>query len=374
MPYPFARAGTNVALRELSTSLVIEEMYRGTPVIYVDYTDYDEIAHHSGPERAETLDALDGVDAIIGTLEKASQEAPRPYRILLLADHGQSLGATFLQRYGKTLQDVIAELMGGSVDVAAATGRVEEWGPLNAALSEAAQAGRATGTLTKVALRGRTTDGVIDVAPPEESASRETAKDEGELPELVVCASGNLALIYFPRLPGRVSLETLAATWPGLVGKLAQHPGIGALMVRSEAHGTIVFGPEGAHYLADGRIDGGDPIEKYGEHARTGFERVDGMEHCGDLVAISLLDPETDEVAAFEELIGSHGGLGGYQTRPFILHPAEWTIDEPLVGAEAVYRQIRRWLESEGITLGRAAATRATTAAPSTPSEPVAAG
>ena len=60
----------------------------------------------------------------------------------------------------------------------------------------------------------------------------------------------------------------------------------------------------------------------------------------------------TDEVAAFEELIGSHGGLGGPQTHPFILHPAEWTIDEPIVGAEAVYRQIRRWLEANGIPLG----------------------
>ena len=69
-------------------------------------------------------------------------------------------------------------------------------------------------------------------------------------------------------------------------------------------------------------------------------------------MAISLLDTATDEVAAFEELIGSHGGLGGTQTQPFILHPSDWPIDEPIVGAEAVYRQIRRWLEQMGISLG----------------------
>jgi uncharacterized membrane protein YvlD (DUF360 family) len=353
MPYPVARAATNVGLRDLGTSLVIEEMYRGTPVIYIDYTDYDEIAHHSGPERSETLDALDGVDGVIATLEKASADAPRPYEFVLLSDHGQSLGATFLQRYGKTLEQVIAELMGGGVDVAAATGRVEEWGPLNAALSEAAQSGRATGAITKAVTRRRTTDGIVQVGP----ADGERRREPGEgLPELVVCASGNLGLIYFPRLEGRVSLETIETHWPGLVGSLALHPGMGALMVRSDAHGTIVFGPEGAHYLADGRIDGGDPVEKYGDHALTGLARVDGMEHCGDLVAISLLDPETDEVAAFEELIGSHGGLGGPQTQPFILHPAAWTIDEPIVGAEAVYRQIRRWLSDIGIELGPAVA------------------
>jgi uncharacterized membrane protein YvlD (DUF360 family) len=373
MPYPVARAATNVGLRDLATSLVIEEMYRGTPVIYVDYTDYDEIAHHSGPERAETLDALDGVDRVMGTLEKAAENAPRPYRFLLLSDHGQSLGATFLQRYGKTLQDVIAELMGGAT-VAAATAPADTWGPVNAALSEAAQAGRVTGAVTKAAFRGRTTDGVISVGETDEERAAASAT-AAELPELVVCASGNLALIYFPRLAGRVTLETIEATWPGLVAALARHEGVGALMVRSEANGTIVFGPEGAHYLEGGRIDGGDPIAKYGEHAETGLRRVDGMEHCGDLVAISLLDPETDEVAAFEELIGSHGGLGGYQTQPFIMHPAEWAIDEPIVGAEAVYRQIRRWLEAEGIKLGRQPTPGQTTTATATPpSEPVAAG
>ena len=92
-----ARAATNVILRSLSTSLVMEEMYRGTPVIYVDYTDYDEIAHHSGPERTETLEALDGVDATVRSLVRAAEDTPRPYKFLLLSDHGQSLGATFRQ-------------------------------------------------------------------------------------------------------------------------------------------------------------------------------------------------------------------------------------------------------------------------------------
>ena len=61
------------------------------------------------------------------------------------------------------------------------------------------------------------------------------------------------------------------------------------------------------------------------------------------------------EVAAFEELIGSHGGLGGFQTEPFILHPAEWELDEPVpLGAPAIYRNLRRWLSSIGIELGQA--------------------
>jgi hypothetical protein len=78
------------------------------------------------------------------------------------------------------------------------------------------------------------------------------------------------------------------------------------------------------------------------------------MDHCPDIVVISLYEPETDEVAAFEELIGSHGGLGGPQTEPFVLHPTEWTLDEPIpLGAPAIYRNVRRWLGDIGIELGR---------------------
>jgi hypothetical protein len=52
------RAATNVALRTVSTALVIEEMYGGAPTIYVDFTGYDAVAHHCGPERMESIDAL----------------------------------------------------------------------------------------------------------------------------------------------------------------------------------------------------------------------------------------------------------------------------------------------------------------------------
>jgi hypothetical protein len=202
--------------------------------------------------------------------------------------------------------------------------------------------------------------------------------------QAVVCASGNLALIYFPRLPGRVSLETIGQTWPGMITKLAAHPGIGILMGRSSAYGAVAIGAAGRRYLDADRVEDDDPTAPFGEHAITGLKRIDGMANSPDLVAISLLDPSTGEVAAFEELIGSHGGLGGPQTEPFILHPADWTIDEPIVGAENVYHQIRRWLTGLGIELGPAdkRATPATAAAddvgavvpsPEMPPEPVAA-
>ncbi len=344
MPYPVARAATNVALRDVSTALVIEEMYRGTPMIYVDYTDYDEIAHHSGPERSETFDALDGVDRAVATIEKASAHAPRPYRFVIVSDHGQTLGATFLQRYGKTLGDVVRDLMGGGATVQEASGRVEEWGQTNAFLSELTHAKGVSGNLARTALRSQSSGGVVELGPTGAAPAAGAAGAE-ERPDLIAIASGNLGLVYFPRLPGRVSIEQLAETYPGLVESLAAHPGIGAMLIRSEGHGSVVVGAAGVNYLTEDRVEGVDPVAHYGGRAREAFLRLDGMSHVPDVSIVSLYDPIFEEVAAFEELIGSHGGLGGPQTRPLIVHPADWTLDEELVGAEAVYRQLRRWAE-----------------------------
>ena len=61
----------------------------------------------------------------------------------------------------------------------------------------------------------------------------------------------------------------------------------------------------------------------------------------------SFYDPELDEGCAFEELISFHGGLGGLQTRPFILYPAEFSVpDEKIVGAASVHALLKSWRAS----------------------------
>jgi hypothetical protein len=58
----------------------------------------------------------------------------------------------------------------------------------------------------------------------------------------------------------------------------------------------------------------------------------------------SFYDPELDEGCAFEELISFHGGIGGPQTRPFILAPVELpTPDESIVGAARVHEVLSGW-------------------------------
>jgi hypothetical protein len=53
---------------------------------------------------------------------------------------------------------------------------------------------------------------------------------------------------------------------------------------------------------------------------------------------------DSDEVAAFEEQVASHGGAGGEQSKPFILYPGEFQLGiDKIIGAEAVYNVFKRW-------------------------------
>ena len=55
------------------------------------------------------------------------------------------------------------------------------------------------------------------------------------------------------------------------------------------------------------------------------LKRVMDFPHAGDLWLISTVYPD-GTVAALEELIGNHGGLGGEQTDAFVFHPADMAV------------------------------------------------
>ncbi len=348
LKYAGMRAASNVILRDVNVALIIEEMYRGTNVIYADFTDYDELAHHCGPERVESFEALDGVDKAIASLIKATEEAPRPYRFIVLSDHGQSLGETFLQRYGVSLGELVRSLMSGRATLIQTKTKAEGSVFVNSFLSEITRSKGVGPTVARAAFASKTTDGVVDLDAEDEPPAVADASS------IAVVGSGNLGLVYFTGNDHRLTVEELEALHPGLVASVAAHPGVGLLMVRSQEFGAVVFGPRGTRFLDTDKVEGEDPTDLFGPHTVMSLKREDAMTHAPDLLLLSQYDPELGEVAAFEELIGSHGGLGGPQTEPFILHPVEWQLDEEVpLGAPAIYRNIRRWLSSAGIELGK---------------------
>src|SRR5206468_3786917 len=105
--YPFMRAAMCVVVRDLIVYGVLSDMMKGRPAVYATFSSYDEVAHHSGLERADTLEALRKLDEQFRRIEHARRYAPRPYEIVVLSDHGQTQGATFKQRNGYGLDELV---------------------------------------------------------------------------------------------------------------------------------------------------------------------------------------------------------------------------------------------------------------------------
>jgi hypothetical protein len=167
--------------------------------------------------------------------------------------------------------------------------------------------------------------------------------------EVVSCVSGNLANVYFNLHTGKVNQSELNDAHPGLLDTLVDHEGIGLVVAYDEATDPWVLGKHGARNLHTGQVLDQDPLLPYGdpEFRADQLLRLAKFPHAGDLIVISTLYPD-GQVAAFEELVGNHGGLGGQQTDSFLLHPADMTIP-PTSNSADVYAILnaRRGLPGE---------------------------
>jgi uncharacterized membrane protein YvlD (DUF360 family) len=347
--YALIRAWATVVQRDLQVAAVVGDVLAGRPVIYTTFLAYDEVAHHSGIERHDALAVLRDLDRQIARIAAACPEAPRPYRLVVLSDHGQSQGETFRDRFGETLEQVVHSACEPDSTVAAEGSEDDALAYLSTGLTEMARDDTAAARTVRIATRSRRANGAVAL---EGEARREIEQAQGDgIPELSVMASGCLGLVSFPREPGRMTLERIEALYPALIPALRDHPGIGFALVRSERFGATVLGGSGTRFLDEERVEGEDPLASFGPNAAAHVKRTDGFAHCADLMVNSALWPQFGEVAAFEELVGSHGGLGGTQSFPFVLHPADlaWPAEE-VVGAEAVHRIFRGWLAQLGQT------------------------
>ncbi len=367
--FALLRAVTTALLRDLNVAIVAEQMSRGAPVIFVDFVDYDELAHHAGPSRPESIRTLDGLDRVLQFFGDVADEVARDYEIVVLSDHGQSQGEPFAQRTGESIHDLVRRLVhdesaSRSPGAAARSGPdeapdredepAERWGPANVLLTSAART-RGLAARTVLRSRARTAPG-SEVLPAvtlgtRPTAAKDTAAKDTEAKDteakdteatgtedrhadrsgdVVVEVSGSLAHLYLPSENGSaLDAETIAARWPRLTGGLVASTGICAVLDLS----SLLDAPVAA--IADGWLplrcepgSNGDAAAdlglRYGPSAVEDISQLMTRENVGDLVLLGSHDLASGEVNAFEELVGSHGGLGGDQTEAVFIAPTAW--------------------------------------------------
>ena len=372
--YAAVRAGANVVLREVTTDILTSEILTGNiDTAYATYMGYDEIAHHSGVQDDDVWGALKKIDAQFGKLTSAIEMSDRNYEMVILSDHGQSNGATFKQRYGITLGNYVRKFLPDDLTILKTEYNIDHF--RDAVIPENKQIksikdkfGNIRDDLfedlksvhdIKDELEKRKPELIfknerflnlrkkysnsLDYIKGYEISEQSTKKAKDS--ELIVLGSGNLGLIYFTQWKERLNYEEIVMLFPDLIPGLVKHSGIGFVMLNSIRHGGIVIGEDGIYYLDSGEIIGENPLEGFGSNAAKHLKRQNSFKNMPDILVNSFYDEKYDEVCAFEELIGSHGGLGGDQTKPFIIYPSKWKDPGELIGAESIYKFLKNEID-----------------------------
>ncbi|MEE1336848.1 phage holin family protein [Methanobrevibacter sp.] len=373
--YATVRAGANVVLREVTTDVLTSEILAGNiDTAYATYMGYDEIAHHSGVEDDDVWGALKRIDVQFAKITSAIEMSDRDYKIVVLSDHGQSKGATFKQRYGITLGNYVRKLLPDDLMVFKTEYNIDHF--RDAVIPENLQIRHLKNKFGDIHddlfedlkslqdikdqvekrkpslifenekyknLKDKYTNS-LDYIKGYESTPQSTKKAKDS--ELIVLGSGNMGLIYLTQWSERLNYEEIVMLFPDLIPGLVKHSGIGFILVNSIADGGMVIGQNGIYYLDSDIIVGENPLEDFGINAASHLKRQNSFRNMPDILVNSFYDAKFDEVCAFEELIGSHGGLGGDQSKPFILYPSEWSDPGDLVGAESIYSFLKMKIEN----------------------------
>ncbi len=372
--YAAVRAGANVVLREVTTDVLTSEILTGNiDTAYATYMGYDEIAHHSGVQDEDVWGALKKIDLQFSKITSAIEMSDRDYKIVILSDHGQSNGATFKQRYGITLGSYVRRLLPDDLKVFKAEHNIDHF--RDAIIPENKQIKNIKMKFGNIRddlfedneslqnikdeienitpqiiskndqiknLREKYTDS-LDYIKGYDSVEHNTKNVEDS--ELIVLGSGNLGLIYLTQWKQRLNYEEIVMLFPDLIPGLVKHSGIGFILVNSISNGGMVIGQDGIYYLDNDEIVGENPLKGFGKNAARHLRRENSFKNMPDILVNSFYDEKHDEVCAFEELVGSHGGLGGDQTHPFILYPSNWEDPGELIGAESIYKFLKKEID-----------------------------
>ena len=325
---------------------------------------YDEIAHHSGIRDWDAFYALNHLDKQFRQLNRSIYESGNNYHLVVLSDHGQSGGPTFKQKFGYTLEDLVSRNLPSNITVHSILhsnndhfyeslglkkyrGNKDRIDDTIEGIKFCIREIKEKNSFKTLKKRYSIIDSDMPVFDKLRTLTEEVSSDfklyddiitSNKTAQSIVLASGNLGLIYFTDWSVRLTYEQIEDAFPGLLSSLASHNGIGFIMVKSAVYGSIVLCDDSIYYLDEDKYEGRPFLDKFGDNVANHLRRTDSFEHVPDILVNSSYDEDTGEVYAFEELIGSHGGVGGLQQEPFILYPSCWKLNNKIVGAENLHK------------------------------------
>ncbi len=320
--FPLTRAFTHVLFRELTTLGIRLDIFRGVPAIYANYIGYDEVAHHLGPRSTAAYRSLRALDRQIRDVKKAiDMVALRPYDLYVMSDHGMTESLPFHHLYGQTLGQFIA---GHGVNPPAAseldTRPYKDLATLQQVEELSAEIGPKTSGFTSFMV-----DRAMRLAMRIGTGPLQAGLAEDKDSPVLAIYSSALANVYFMHAGHRLGVAEIDSAAPGLLKALAQHPGIGIILMRDREQTHVLFGD--AHViLEDASSEEVEFLRLFDDPAilRDQLIRLASMPSGGDMMVFGAFDGRL--VVNFEDHGGAHGGLGGVQMFPFFIAPETATF------------------------------------------------
>ncbi|MGI6207560.1 MAG: alkaline phosphatase family protein [Anaerolineae bacterium] len=341
---PFLHVLTDVIVRELETFAVLVDIYRGVPAIYANYSSYDEWAHRFGPSDPQALRALHAIDGQIEQVDRMRRRwGGRPYDLYVLSDHGMTPSVPFETAFGQSL----GQYLDSCIEVPTLTdetrvGAVDRHGASSLLGYEVGVA--------EDRLAGLSSDAARSLR---ESLEKRAEVEATELPhrtDVIVRDSGPLSNVYFGVVSDRAMyLDELEQAYPGLVSRVADHPGIAVVGVRT-AQGPLLVTAEGRYRCQVGEGEQAFPGLPDASLLVASMRELLAYPNAGDLVLLGRWGwwGRRDLVVTFERQRATHGGVGGEQCHPFLIAVTGEPVDLSYVSsASDIYRLLMAYRTAE---------------------------
>lgn len=329
---PFYHVLTDVIMREVETFAILVDLYRGVPAVFANYMSYDYWAHIFGPDDPSAYAAVRAIDDQIRQIERMARRGGRRYDLFVLSDHGLAPSVPFEVAFGAPLARFVAEAAGRPVRT-----------------DDAAPSRRDSPAATSLRHELATAEERLAGVPHEAAFRLRRSLQEREEPEpgevhaaadIVVRNSGPLSHVYFTFVEAPLTGDEIEAVYPGLMRRLADHPGIAAVAARGEGPPLLVT-PQGSFPCRAAAAAAAFPGTADAEAAVQAIARLLDIEESGDLVVLGRwgMGGTADLTVTFERQLGTHGGLGGEQCYPFLATLGRPTFEiDRLAGPESLYR------------------------------------